>query len=122
MKFNSHQRIRLGRVQDCDSCCRGFEPHQPPKIKQQLSLTPKEWGFFVCAFTDYLQTRLNSFGLVRVIIISALFIACSPLLFEQVLILTTKYIRQGTNYCQRGVCYGPLDLASVGSINPSPKC
>ena len=20
----------VGRVQDCDSCCRGFEPHQPP--------------------------------------------------------------------------------------------
>ena len=21
----------VGRVQDCDSCCRGFEPHQPPQ-------------------------------------------------------------------------------------------
>ena len=22
----------VGRVQDCDSCCRGFEPHQPPQV------------------------------------------------------------------------------------------
>jgi hypothetical protein len=29
----------------------GFEPHQPPHIKQQLSLTSQEWGFFVCIFT-----------------------------------------------------------------------
>ena len=23
-------RSSVGRVQDCDSCCRGFEPHRPP--------------------------------------------------------------------------------------------
>jgi hypothetical protein len=29
----------VGRVQDCDSCCRGFEPHQPPQVNQLLSPT-----------------------------------------------------------------------------------
>ena len=24
----------VGRVQDCDSCCRGFEPHQPPQTRK----------------------------------------------------------------------------------------
>ena len=24
----------VGRVQDCDSCCRGFEPHQPPQTNR----------------------------------------------------------------------------------------
>lgn len=24
-------RSSVGRVQDCDSCCRGFEPHRPPQ-------------------------------------------------------------------------------------------
>jgi hypothetical protein len=27
----------VGRVQDCDSCCRGFEPHQPPHQNQAKS-------------------------------------------------------------------------------------
>ena len=37
----------VGRVQDCDSCCRGFEPHQSPHIRQQFSLASQERGFFV---------------------------------------------------------------------------
>ena len=28
----------VGRVQDCDSCCRGFEPHQPPQKSQGLQV------------------------------------------------------------------------------------
>ena len=35
--------------QDCDSCCRGFEPHQSPQIKQQLSLASQERGFLFLA-------------------------------------------------------------------------
>ena len=27
----------VGRVQDCDSCCRGFESHQPPHTSRQIS-------------------------------------------------------------------------------------
>ena len=26
-------RSSVGRVQDCDSCCRGFDPHRPPHIQ-----------------------------------------------------------------------------------------
>ena len=30
----------VGRVQDCDSCCRGFEPHQPPH-RQHADQAPR---------------------------------------------------------------------------------
>ncbi len=35
----------VGRVQDCDSCCRGFEPHQPPHYLKSA----RHWyaGFFL---------------------------------------------------------------------------
>jgi hypothetical protein len=44
---------------DCDSCCRGFELHQPPHINQQLSLASQERVLFVLAFTDFLQTEVH---------------------------------------------------------------
>ena len=28
---NINQRVQILKSQDCDSCCRGFEPHQPPQ-------------------------------------------------------------------------------------------
>jgi hypothetical protein len=43
----------VGRVQDCDSCCRGFEPHQPPhRIREEGSIR-KCRAFFV--FTSSLK-------------------------------------------------------------------
>ena len=35
----------VGRVPDCDSGCRGFEPHQSPQIKTLVSLRLQ--GFFI---------------------------------------------------------------------------
>jgi hypothetical protein len=39
-----------GRVQDCDSCCRGFEPHQPPQTISKKACNFSVAGFFYCAY------------------------------------------------------------------------
>ena len=44
----------VGRVQDCDSCCRGFESHQPPHKNQTLSLALIGWAFFFRLLVDIL--------------------------------------------------------------------
>jgi hypothetical protein len=33
----SGDRSSVGRVQDCDSCCRGFEPHRSPHFTASLA-------------------------------------------------------------------------------------
>src|SRR3954469_20944332 len=36
----------VGRVQDCDSCCRGFEPHQPPQyLKSRVPFGTRDFSF-----------------------------------------------------------------------------
>lgn len=36
----------VGRVQDCDSCCRGFEPHQPPQyLKSRVPFGTRDFFF-----------------------------------------------------------------------------
>ena len=39
------QRKEILISKDCDSCCRGFEPHQPPQLKQALSPSLTAWAF-----------------------------------------------------------------------------
>jgi hypothetical protein len=36
-----------GRVQDCDSCCRGFEPHQPPQTISKKPATFRLQAFLL---------------------------------------------------------------------------
>jgi len=50
-KYGCKPLISLNLELDCDSCCRGFEPHQPPHINHQLSPASQERGFF--AFSAY---------------------------------------------------------------------
>jgi len=50
----------VGRVQDCDSCCRGFEPHQPPhRIREEGSIRKcRAFFVFTSSFKEVTQRAL----------------------------------------------------------------
>jgi hypothetical protein len=52
-------RSSVGRVQDCDSCCRGFEPHRSPhKIRSKINMLK----MLASAGIFYLEDQIPFFG------------------------------------------------------------
>ena len=42
--FNDGECNSVGRVQDCDSCCRGFDPHHSPQIINKTHRSVAQFG------------------------------------------------------------------------------
>ena len=56
-----HQRKGIFISKDCDSCCRGFEPHQPPQYSWALATFSVSRAFCFLSVTDWIQTEVQAF-------------------------------------------------------------